>query len=350
MSKLNSQFISITKKLHIDRNLLTYLICVVIATILWFLNALNKDYIAEISYPVKYVNLPKGKYFVSDPPSNLVLEVKAKGFALLGHRVSTSFLPITFNVNSYSNHQLEKNNVYEYTINTNDLKDKITTQLNADIKLQAIAPETIEFKFAPSRSKKIAVCPIVKYSLKRQYILKDRISTIPDSITVSGPSVIIDTLRYIYTEPLNLKEIGKDISKNVELAMVPKCNTEDTEVQLNINVEQYTEVRRTIRISQINVPDTITLRLFPDYVNITYNIGLSQYDKVSDSSFVFTVDYKQHAVSSYLEVKAKEFPSSIKDLSFTPQKVEYIIEHRKLKPEEMTQSAGNTENDNEQVK
>lgn len=349
MSKLNSQFVKITKKLHIDRNLFTYLICVIIATILWFLNALNKDYIADISYPVKYVNLPKGKYFVSDPPKTLVLEVKAKGFALLGHRASTSFLPITFNVNSYSNHQLEKDNVYEYTINTSDLKEKITTQLNADIKLQAITPETIEFKFAPSVSKKIAIYPSVKYSLKRQYILKNKITTIPDSIIVSGPSVIMDTLQYIHTETLNLKEIGKDISKSVELVNVPKCSFEDTEVQLDISVEQYTEARRTIQITEINVPDSITLRLFPNYVNITYDIGLSQYDKVSDTDFVFTVDYKQHAISSFLDVKVTKFPPFIKDLSFTPQRVEYIMEHRKITPEEKLRTI-HTETENGQAK
>ena len=46
-------------ELHIKRNVVTYGICVIIATVLWFLNALNKEYTTEITYPIKYTELPK---------------------------------------------------------------------------------------------------------------------------------------------------------------------------------------------------------------------------------------------------------------------------------------------------
>ncbi len=68
---------------HIDRNIISYGICVVIASILWFLNALNKEYTSKITYPVKYTDFPQGKFLVSDPPQNISLEVKAKAPNLL---------------------------------------------------------------------------------------------------------------------------------------------------------------------------------------------------------------------------------------------------------------------------
>ena len=93
---------------HIDRNIISYGICVVIASILWFLNALNKEYTSKITYPVKYTDFPQGKFLVSDPPQNISLEVKANGFTLLAYRLRTSFRPIVVNINSYSKHSLEK--------------------------------------------------------------------------------------------------------------------------------------------------------------------------------------------------------------------------------------------------
>lgn len=313
--------------LHIDRNIITYAICVVIAVILWFLNTLNKDYTAEISYPVKYTNLPKGKHLITDLPKEVILEVKAKGFALLGYKISTSFLPITFNVSSFSNHLLEKSDVFEYTLNTNEIKEKISNQLSADIKLLNIIPETMSFKFAASASKKIAIHPMADYTLKRQYILND-ITADPDSILVSGPSTVLDTLKYIPTKTIEFKEIGRNRSEKVELAQVPNVTFENTQVLVTIEVEQFTEAARTIQIKALNLPDSLTLRLFPNYINITYDIGLSHYDKVSDTDFVFTVDYKQCALSSYLDVKAKQVPPFIKHLTYAPQKVEYILEER----------------------
>ena len=43
---------------------------------------------------VKYTNFPAGKYPVAELPTQIQLTVKAKGFALLGHSIRTSFLPI----------------------------------------------------------------------------------------------------------------------------------------------------------------------------------------------------------------------------------------------------------------
>lgn len=329
MPHIVKQFTEFLKKsnLRIDRNIITYLICVVIATILWFLNALNKDYSAVISYPVKYVNLPQGKHLISDLPSTLSLEVRAKGFALLGHRISTSFLPITFNVNTYSNHLLEKDEVFEYTLNTNEIKDKIGNQLNTEIKLLDITPATIEFKFAQSVEKKVAVRPVVNYTLKRQYIL-NQITATPDSVLVSGPATIIDTLRYISTKSLRLKDLGKSVTKEVELTPPRGCTVGDATVKLDLQVEQFTETKKTIRLQARHVPGSFYLRLFPDNVNITYDVGLSNYEKITNQDFEFYVDYDQTQSSSYLDVKVGKTPAFIKNLVFSPQKVEYIIERK----------------------
>lgn len=329
MPHIVKQFTEFLKKsnLRIDRNIITYLICVVIATILWFLNALNKDYSAVISYPVKYVNLPQGKHLISDLPSTLSLEVRAKGFALLGHRISTSFLPITFNVNTYSNHLLEKDEVFEYTLNTNEIKDKIGNQLNTEIKLLDITPATIEFKFAQSVEKKVAVRPVVNYTLKRQYIL-NQITATPDSVLVSGPATIIDTLRYISTKSLRLKDLDKSVTKEVELTPLRGCTVDDATVKLDLQVEQFTETKKTIRLQARHVPGSFYLRLFPDNINITYDVGLSNYEKITNQDFEFYVDYDQTQSSSYLNVKVGKTPAFIKNLVFSPQKVEYIIERK----------------------
>ena len=308
MPNIVNRFVEFLKKnnLRIDRNIITYLICVVIATILWFLNALNKDYTAVISYPVKYVNMPQGKHLVTDLPSTLSLEVRAKGFALLGHRISTSFLPITFNVNTYSNHLLEKDEVFEYTLNTSEIKDKISNQLNTEIKLLDITPATIEFKFAQSVEKMIAVRPVVNYTLKRQYIL-NQITATPD---------------------IRLKDLGKSVSKEVELTPLRGCTVDDVTIKLDLQVEQFTETKKTVKLQARNVPESLYLRLFPDNISITYDVGLSNYEKISNQDFEFYVDYNQTTSSSFLDVKVGKTPACIKNLVYSPQKVEYIIERK----------------------
>ena len=304
LPKVNLQQIQQFKEKYLNRNIVSYLICVVIASILWFLNTLSKDYLTEITYPVKYTNFPAGKYPVAELPTQIQLTVKAKGFALLGHSIRTSFLPITFNVGSYCNHALS---------------DKAG--------IQGVAPEEIVFQFAQSGRKKVAIRPIVDYTLKRQYIV-NQITVAPDSTWIEGPVNILDTLHCIPTELIKLKNISKNITRTAELVALPYCTPQETAVEVDIQVEQFTEARKIIPITPLHVPDSLTLRLFPDNVNISYEIGLSKYDKITASDFIFSVDYPKNADVTYLEVKVVKAPDYIKNLSYTPQKVEYILEKK----------------------
>ena len=74
------------------------------------------------------------------------------------------------------------------------------------------------------------------------------------------------------------------------------------------------------------VPEHMNIRLFPPYVTVSYEIGLSKYDKVSNKDFVFSIDYPTAPHTNFLEVKAVKVPDFIENLTFTPQKVEYILE------------------------
>lgn len=328
LPKVNLQQIQQFKEKYFNQNIVSYLICVVIASILWFLNALSKDYQTEITYPVKYTNFPAGKYPVAELPSQIQLSVKAKGFALLGHSIRTSFLPITFNIGSYCNHALsDKAGIQEFILNTNDIKDKISSQLNTEIHLQSVTPEEIVLKFAQAERKKVAIHPVVDYTLKRQYII-DQITVDPDSIWIEGPASTLDTLHSLSTAPIYLKNISKNTTRTVELTALPYCTPQKTSAEVSIQVEQFTEARKTIPVTTRHVPNTLTLRLFPDNVNISYEIGLSKYDKITANDFVFAVDYPKNTDVTHLEVKVVKAPDYIKNLSYTPQKVEYILEKK----------------------
>ena len=190
------------RKIPLQQNVATYGVCLVIATALWFLNALNKTYVTEISYPVKYTDFPKGKLLVSELPEEMTLEIKAHGFALLRYKISTAFQPIVFNVNSYSNGVIEKNDLLSFTVTTAEVKERINSQLNQDIELLNIKPESVTFEFSRFQTKTVPVIPQVTYTLKHQYILRKDITVTPDSLRIEGPASIVDTLRAIYTKPV----------------------------------------------------------------------------------------------------------------------------------------------------
>ena len=323
IGKLNKFY----KEIRLNRNIVTYLICVVIASMLWFLNMLNQDYTTELSYPVKYVHFPEDKYLINELPADLQFDVQAKGFTLLGNHVRTSFLPVTFNFAPYTDLLQEKNGIFEYTLNLNDIKERIASQLNPDMKLISIYPEKLTFQFAATKEKKIAILPTVNYTLKKQYIL-NQITAVPDSVLVRGASNIIDTLQYIRTAPWSLKNISKTQSKTIRLQEIENCHIQDKTTEVTLEVEQFTEARRNIAITPLHVPDSINIRLFPLSINISYDVGLSKYKHIRNSDFTFTVEFPTNRETTYLEVKVDKAPDFIQNLNYSPQRVEYILEKK----------------------
>lgn len=319
-------YLGASHELHIKRNVVTYGICVIIATVLWFLNALNKEYTTEITYPIKYTELPKGKLLVSEPPKEMTLAIKAHGFALLRYSISTSFLPIVLNVSSL----LDKKDLLEYTINTSEIKDRISTQLNTDIQLISIKPESITFKFSRFESKRVPVIPRVEYTLKRQYMLKNDISVTPNHVAISGPVSILDTLKAVYTEPISLKNLSKEVTKTVSFEEIYGTQINENDAKVKIEVERFTESKKTVPLVVKNLPDSLLIRLFPHSIDVTFDVGLSRYEVVSDTSFSFYVDYNQIKTNpASLKIEIERSPRHIKDLVFTPETVEYLIEKKK---------------------
>ena len=306
-------YLGASHELHIKRNVVTYGICVTIATVLWFLNALNKEYTTEITYPIKYTELPKGKLLVSEPPKEMTLAIKAHGFALLRYSISTSFLPIVLNVSSLL-----------------DKKDRISTQLNTDIQLISIKPESITFKFSRFESKRVPVIPRVEYTLKRQYMLKNDISVTPNHVDISGPASILDTLKAVYTEPISLKNLSKEVTKTVSFEEIYGTQINENDAKVKIEVERFTESKKTVPLVVKNLPDSLLIRLFPHSIDVTFDVGLSRYEVVSDTSFSFYVDYNQIKNNpASLKIEIERSPRHIKDLVFTPETVEYLIEKKK---------------------
>mgnify|MGYP000655446972 FL=1 len=90
------------------------------------------------------------------------------------------------------------------------------------------------------------------------------------------------------------------------------------------------ESKKTIPLVVKNLPDSLLIRLFPHAIDVTFDVGLSRYEVVSDTSFSFYVDYTQIKNNpAALKIQIERSPRHIKDLVFTPETVEYLIEKKK---------------------
>jgi len=314
------------EKLKNDKQIVAFLVCLLIATVLWFLNALSKDYTATLSYPVKYVNPPSNRFLSNTPPAKFDLKVEAHGFTLLRHKLSLSFSPIVLNISAITRN--EESNSGSYTIRTENLMRRISDQVSKEISISEIRPEIITLVLDSLITKKVPVKLNIKTEFKPQFYLKEPLSATPDSVKITGPTAILDTVFSVSTESKIFERLDAQTEKMVYLLHPEKTTISPERVRINIPVERFTEKELKIPVEVRNKPEGVNIKIFPSEVKVSFLVGLGEFESINVSDFKAFVDYdtiiKNHPED--LDVKIYTKPSFIQMPKISPATVEYLIE------------------------
>lgn len=336
LNKLESNLIFKAKELinnkifrRIDRKILVYLVFVGISTVFWFLNELSNDYNSTINYPVRFTNLPKNKILVSDLPKNLNLSVNAYGYTLLRYKLSPASFPVIINMEKYGGN-IANPSVNKFRLQTRYTREAINKQLNNDVEVLDILPDTILFQFANIISKKVPIKPLVKLEFDEQCMLNGTISFTPDSIVVKGPNNILDTLSAVYTRFSNFDKLNKPLQRNVALKEINKLTFNKKRVVMQIPVSKFTQADFDVPIQPKNVPDSLDLKSFPRIAKVTCLVSLEEYDKIQTKDFLLEIDFYdiEKLLGNKLTVTLGISPTNAKNVAFFPESVEFILDKK----------------------
>lgn len=316
------------KKITLNRKVLIFFFFLLLSVLFWFLTALNKDdYVTSISYPVRFVRFPEDKVLVNDIPDRLELTVNASGFTLLSYQLKSRLTPIIFDVNSFSPNRFSNDPSSLYIL-TSKAKDDIARQLSSEIDILDIHPDSLIFTFAARIQKMVPVIPILDLSFEQQFMQVGPYVLEPDSVMISGPEVIVDSIMAVNTEAFSKSSIDESFNQELGLLTVNKIDINPVEIWLKVPVEKFTEANFTIPIEVINLPDSLVLRTFPGKVNITCQVGLSAYESLNEHLFRAVIDYGDAGsmLGSKLQVNLLKVPEFIQAVNYSPKSVEYILE------------------------
>jgi len=305
-----------------------FLACLSISVFLWLMIKLSLESSSDIDLPVAYNNLPENKMLINKPDSILYLRIRSKGFKLFSDKYFKDFN--TFSLDLRNLKLKSRNAKYYAFIQTSYLKKKIRRELNIAAELLSVSPDTLFFEFLDVVHKKVPVKLDFDYSFKKQYFLYDTIQIEPDSVIITGPLELLNTISFVETLKTNLNEISEDQTFSLDI------NTENIDqnislskdnVEVYLDVEEFTEAEVEVPIETIKDVMEITLRTFPDKVKITYLVALKDYKRVEPAMFSAYVNYKSSSgnKSSKLKVHIKQNPKFTKITKIQPEKVEFII-------------------------
>jgi len=318
-------------KLKLDRRFLVFLFFLILSTIFWFLNELSKDNTTLIAYPVKYNNIPANKVLVRELPKEFNLLVRAGGFSLLKHKLTGRLTPIVFDISHYSYNISSDTSTSKFFILTSNSIARINQQFGSDLEVLDISPDTLVFEFDERYRKKVPVRSNIKVEFGKQYMPGGKIVSEPDSVTISGAGIVIDTIDFVETELQEFTEVEQDLQKNIGLIPIERVDFSTRKVMINVPVERFTEARFNVPLDVINIPDTLVLKTFPGTINVTCRVPLSEYDKLTVNLFRAVVDYSVVESGNHtnkLKVKLTSAPDYVTNIQIYPISVEFIVEKK----------------------
>jgi len=315
------------QKLQFRKRILLFSVFLMISATIWLLNAMSKNYTSIIEYPLVYTDFPEDKVSVGEMPGHLDLQINAHGYALLRYKLFRKPVPISFNVSEYNlNRGQDSSSAY---ILTRYLRDPISRQLPSELQLLDIAPDTLHFRFAGRVTRMVKIKPDFSYTIVNQFTIKDKIKLVPDSVEVSGPDLILDTMAYVYTQHLNLGELTRNYSDKVRLKQIAELTYNVSKANCSIELERFTELQVTVPIEVLNLPDSILLQTFPSNIKINCKVGLSKYERTESFPFRAAVDYEDidERVQT-LNVNIQNLPDYLLGHEYSPRTVEFLKSRR----------------------
>lgn len=221
------------KKFLPNKELPVFLFFLLLSFLFWYLNELGKDLEGTISYPVRYINPPKERIISGDLPDKLEMNLRGPGYSILKMKISGSRAPVVIDFSRVSPKRLPgiKPNYY---LLTSGLIQGFSKQLHADFEIISIYPDTLYFSYDRLITRRVAVKPdidIEPVAGSRIVIVPD-----PDSISVTGPEQILDTLGGISTRHRSFRRMDENFRARIPLTCPAGIQTDQKRVTVEITV------------------------------------------------------------------------------------------------------------------
>lgn len=306
-----------------SREFLVFLLFVFLSSSFWLLLVLNDEYETEVTIPFRMKNVPENVVLTSELPQELKVGVKDRGTVLVNYLLGQTFYPVTVDFEDYA----DRGNQVRFL--SRSLDKRISSQLNQSTKLLSVKPDTLELIYTRAKAKKVPVRLRGEVKAERQFYISDIVYS-PDSVMVYAPNEILDTITAAYTENLYLEQVADTTHRRVNLKPVKGARFTPSYNDVTFYVDIYSEKSVEVPVIGVNFPDDKTLRTFPSKVQVTFQVGLSQFKYVTEENFKVVVDYNTLEGNGNEKCKLHllEIPANVIHTRINPKEIDYIIEQK----------------------
>jgi len=311
----------ITSKLS-KKNVKTYLLFLVFTAFLWFALQFSKNYSKEINFKVEYIKTAKDQFVKSTSDKEVNLTLEGNGFQLLKFFVFNKTLEL--DVRKATSKSSKKS-----YFTGNRMLSIIKESLGYTGKVTFSSKDTLTVNFSKITTRSVPINIKDNIQLESGFISVKGVVSEQQTIEVEGPEVILDTLRFIDTEKLVLKELKKDYQGKLKLnigKLPDNLKIKQKSIPITIEVDKITEGNFKIPIQIFNIPKGQKVQLFPKEVSVIFGVALKNYPKLSKNDFSVAVDMKKStSTSNKLALRLVKSSDLAYNVRLSEKEVQFIV-------------------------
>lgn len=301
------------------REVLAYIICVLVALIMWYGHAMSSVRNVEVEVQINYVGIPDNIALSEALPQKLSVEVRDAGQRLQVYLRDP--LKLTINLSDQFHGRKGEVNISEEV-----LRRSISDLLHGTSKLQRITPDHISVAYYTQAERKIPIQFSGSISAAREYMLIGEPTLSTTQVSVFGNAKQLDTLGYIQTEAIQISDARDSVFAWVALQAPEQTRLSKDSVLLTAFADRITEKVMTLPIHARRVPENYTLRLFPREATVTLCVSMAHFAEINEDAIRVEAYFPQGNENN-IELRVRYNNPFIYRARVVPSHVEYIIEH-----------------------
>ncbi len=303
------------------RSTLTFIGFVVLAAAFWLAMSLNETYEVEITVPLELREKPDRAFITTDLPKELRVTIRDKGVRLLPYLYGSSLQPITV---TFRDHDLGNG---RGRLSSAEILGQLQRQITAPTQIVRVKPDTLEFYYNSGNKISVPVRFDGDIKCANGYFVSAK-KLNPEFVTVYAPQSVLDTLRSVSIRPLNLNDVRDTVRRKQAIATPRGMKAVPAEVQVTIITDRLTEKTVQVPIHSLNFPAARVLRTFPSYVNVTFKVGVKEYERIGADKFVIALSYEDllSLRSNKVRLNVRSLPDGVSDVRISPSTVDFVIE------------------------
>lgn len=304
------------------RDVVLYLVCVCVAFVFWVFLSLDSEVQRDYDVPVQLENVPDSVTILSAVPQKFSVTVQGKGSQFLrfwGGRLPVLKMKFEDNVADHSTFAMSKQKI----------DGRLRDYFGQGVQIVMVRPDSLRLQYTTAPGIMLPLRIVADVHPDLQSIINGPVTADIDSVKVFALNGIPRSISEVETMPLNRTGLRDTSLFEVRLKPLDGIRMIPDKVVVKVPVEPLISRRMNVAVETTDLPQGLGLITFPSHVKLEFLVPMSAYnDDIPVRAYVDFNDIVR--TSSKVKVRISSLPDICRNVSVTPDSVEYILEKKHL--------------------